>query len=458
MRVRKIPVVLALATWAFAQGAGPAAAATSLPALSADAAGPLFSEGRMKPGSPVERCLRLTWTGATGTTLGLSARVTGELAPYLLATVEPGHGGGEGDCTDFSPTGAGWSGTLGDLTAEHDSPATQVPLVPLTADSGVTTVRIVVDVADDNRAQALQATGSLAFSLVTMPDPAPEPTPEPTSAPTPEPTPEPTSDPGPAPTPDPTDEPTRPPTPEPTRTPAPAPSPSPRPTAAPSPAPTAPAPTDAPTPRPTPGPAPVPTPGPAPVPAPEPTAAPGGVVAPPADPGPGEGPADGRPGGGTGDAGDAEDRPGRGGGRPAAQAPGGDTTDPDATDPDATDPDATDGDDDGAAAGGRDGRGDRATVVVPLVPGAASGTDAGGVGTWFGGVVGDLIDTAAPSATAVARAVGWTFWTLPVIILFLLVQNRIDRRDPKLADAPSEAVPGLGFDDGYGALPAPGRL
>lgn len=35
---------------------------------------------------------------------------------------------------------------------------------------------------------------------------------------------------------------------------------------------------------------------------------------------------------------------------------------------------------------------------------------------------------------------------LLVVGLFLLAQNRIDRRDPKLADAPLEAEPELAFE------------
>jgi hypothetical protein len=48
-----------------------------------------------------------------------------------------------------------------------------------------------------------------------------------------------------------------------------------------------------------------------------------------------------------------------------------------------------------------------------------------------------------PVAEGAALGLG----TLPFIILFLLIQDRIDRGDPKLAKAPSYAEPDLGFGD-----------
>lgn len=44
---------------------------------------------------------------------------------------------------------------------------------------------------------------------------------------------------------------------------------------------------------------------------------------------------------------------------------------------------------------------------------------------------------------------------LVVVVLFLLVQNRIDRRDPKLASAPLEAEPELDFGPVWKAGGAP---
>ncbi len=50
---------------------------------------------------------------------------------------------------------------------------------------------------------------------------------------------------------------------------------------------------------------------------------------------------------------------------------------------------------------------------------------------------------AAPVVKGAALGLG----TLPFVGVFLLVQDRIDRRDPKLAKAPSYADPDLGFSD-----------
>lgn len=49
----------------------------------------------------------------------------------------------------------------------------------------------------------------------------------------------------------------------------------------------------------------------------------------------------------------------------------------------------------------------------------------------------------------VARGEGVTFWTIPLLVVFLFVQNRVDARDPKLADSPTHAAPSLPFDEGY---------
>lgn len=99
-------------------------------------------------------------------------------------------------------------------------------------------------------------------------------------------------------------------------------------------------------------------------------------------------------------------------------------------------------------------------VTVPMSPDDPSTPAPGGV---FAPVVEAL--TAAREAVAeaitaagetiteasgpVASGLRWTFWSLPPLLLFLLVQNRIDRRDPKLAHAPAAALPTLPFDDGY---------
>ncbi len=58
-------------------------------------------------------------------------------------------------------------------------------------------------------------------------------------------------------------------------------------------------------------------------------------------------------------------------------------------------------------------------------------------------------DVVQESAAPVAKGVAWSAGTLPVLLLFLALQNKIDGRDPKLAQAPVFADPNLPFDDTY---------
>lgn len=344
MRAWTTSAAAVLAAAVTSVAAATAAVATTAPALSTDATGPLFSAGLLAPGNPLERCLLVSWSGAAGAVLGISADVEGSLAQYLDVTVQTGTGGGYAGCGEFTAAGAGWQGTLAELGAARDAVAGQVPLTQVPDASGSTTVRITMVVRDDNRAQSLSATGLVRFALAGG---SPTPT-GPTSEPTSEPTAEPSSEPGP----DPDEEPSPDAQADPTATP-----------------------------RAVTGASGTPTP-----------------VAPTAD---------------------------------ASPAPDASATPlvPDTDPSDAPRPEST------------------ASVDVPLLPGPPAG---GADGSWLPESVQQFIETAGVAATSVARAVGWSFWTGPVIVLFLLVQNRIDARDPKLAEAPAEAVPGLLFDDVHG--------
>jgi hypothetical protein len=58
--------------------------------------------------------------------------------------------------------------------------------------------------------------------------------------------------------------------------------------------------------------------------------------------------------------------------------------------------------------------------------------------------VADFVERAAPAVIKGARL---PLGLLLIALLFLLIQHEIDRRDPKLALAPSYADPDLAFDD-----------
>lgn len=337
MRAWAPPAVVVLAVALSVPVATPAAASTALPALASDAAGPLFTAGLLEPGVLLERCLRLSWSGADGTTLGVSAAVAGDLAPYLDVTVQAGRGGGYDGCGDFVGTAPAWAGDLATLSGDHGAPERQAPLLPVPTAEGSATVRITMTVRDDNRSQARRAVGDLVFGLV----PTPVATVPPPDAETP-----------------------------------------------------------------------------------------GDTGAPP----------------------DPDDGPSRAPGAAATDAPDGRASagTPTAAPTPADDPTSTPAPDEQVPAGPAPQDDDGTTVTVPLSPGAPPASPAGPAGAGLVAAVQRLLETTGVAAGAVTRAVGWTFWSAPMVLLFLLVQNRIDARDPKLAEAPAQAVPGLAFDETYG--------
>ena len=236
--------------------------------------------------------------------------------------------------------------------------------------------------------------------VVSNPGPTPTPTPTPSPTPTPDPTPDPT--PSPTPTPDPTPSPTPDPTPSPTPTPDPTPIPTPSPTPDPTPSPT-PDPTPSPTPDPTPSP--TPTPNPTSTPTPDPTAAPAATPdptpAPDASPSPTEEP----------------------GPSPTPEPPPAPTAAP-------------------ASASPVPAPGPVETPAPPSSPAATTvEPDAGNVLSAVLGAVGERVRTTVKPAVVAAIASTFTFpLALAIlVVLYLLVQARLDGRDPKLRYAPGSA-------------------
>jgi hypothetical protein len=77
------------------------------------------------------------------------------------------------------------------------------------------------------------------------------------------------------------------------------------------------------------------------------------------------------------------------------------------------------------------------------------------VASWTTRTLAPVARVAAPAAKGASYGLG----TLPLLFLFLLVQDRIDRRDPKLAKAPTYADPDLTFtSEPRGPLRPPGQL
>ncbi|RZS79447.1 hypothetical protein EV189_3801 [Motilibacter rhizosphaerae] len=423
-RARAARLLAALACTALAGLVAAAPARAQDPTVSTDATGPLVQATAMAPGAPQSACVRVSWTGATDAALVPSATASGPLADYLDLRVERGSGGAYGDCTGFSGTTV-FTGTLAEYALLPRTSASSIA-VGVRGD-GTTTYRLTVSVEGDDRAQGASATASFAWSLLDVDAPvAPVPPPPVPSA---------------APTPAPVGPPSPTPTPARTRTPSPAPSP-------------------ARTPSPRATPASTPTPGEDPSPS---SSASGGSG------GPGDGGA-----GGPGDAprdsgGGSGSDPGSGSDAGAGSTGGGVSG--------------------GAASGGRAPRTGsaptrpRATTTVPLTGSPDAGPSGPGqlltdVGSALGraalaplrpfakplkavsaplralvsplrGLLPSDLSTIAPAlsdaSTTVARHSGFPSALLVVVLAFLGLQDRIDRRDPKLAAAPLYSDPHLPF-------------
>lgn len=90
------------------------------------------------------------------------------------------------------------------------------------------------------------------------------------------------------------------------------------------------------------------------------------------------------------------------------------------------------------------------SLVIPLTRAAGEEEPAApGPFDWLRELLAAAADLLRRSTHPVAEGLWWASWSLPLLLLFLLVQNRIDSRDPKLAEAPAHHTPLLAFDESY---------
>ncbi len=385
----------------------PAAEIAAVP-LFDDAGGQAMFTGQMlTPGIPVSRCITVT-AAESGTVTLAATDLTGLLVDDLTVTVDRGSGGSFGDCAAFTG-GQIFSGTLRSLAngvATGWNPA-------LERESAF---RITVELPAGAPPAAGKNAGADFVWRLELPDPAPAtagpgaptggpmpttPAPRPTSAPPSVPAPAPSS----------------------AAPPAPTLAPSATPSSAPSKTPTL-----APTRKPTAAPTTKPTRAPISLPVPDPV--------PPADgPDPGAPDAPGGPDTGSSSPGDPEspgsDSPGSGGpgsGGPGSDTPGSDTSGGTPPVPSAPGP--------SAGAGPGPAPGPSPSGVPAAVPGKPGGSgseeDRGAVAE----VVAEVAETVALVAAEARKHPTVPVALVAVLALFLVLQNRADHRDPKLALAP----------------------
>jgi predicted ribosomally synthesized peptide with SipW-like signal peptide len=136
-----------------------------------DAEAAMFSVASMRPGVPVSRCIKVTYTGSLSTGVKLYGTSTGALASYLTLSVTRGDvsSGAFGDCTNFTPDAASYGLGPGVLYS-GTMPSFPNALGSAIADPNATWAqneahfyRFTVDVADDNNAEGKNATAAFTW-------------------------------------------------------------------------------------------------------------------------------------------------------------------------------------------------------------------------------------------------------------------------------------------------------
>lgn len=157
--------------------ASPAAAAPP-PELRTDSGGvPVLSGGDLAPGGFLENCVVLTYSNLVGSRngIGMYGLPSGNgLANYLDFRVEVGNGGVFGDCSGFSGAKV-FNGTLALFGQSHPAPASQLLLATVADPNGQLTVRMRLRLRDDNRAQGRTSAAVLAWTVGEVADAPPIP-------------------------------------------------------------------------------------------------------------------------------------------------------------------------------------------------------------------------------------------------------------------------------------------
>ena len=124
----------------------------------------LANDGTLTGGQVVEKCIVVTYVGATvPANVKLYATATGALNGYLNLVVDIGTGGSGGNCTGFSATTAGiYSGTVSGFAAAATNFSTGVGVWAPASVNATRTYRFAVTVQNTPAAQ--NATSSAVFT------------------------------------------------------------------------------------------------------------------------------------------------------------------------------------------------------------------------------------------------------------------------------------------------------
>lgn len=117
---------------------------------------------RMAPGRAVEECITITYDGTVlPVEVTLAARIDGDIASYVLATIERGAGGEYGSCAGFEPDERVFAGRLADLGEGT------VPLLLVRNEGESVSFRFRFELADES--DAAGRSGSVDFVWEAVP-------------------------------------------------------------------------------------------------------------------------------------------------------------------------------------------------------------------------------------------------------------------------------------------------
>lgn len=127
------------------------------------------NEQGLAPGTPVERCITVTYAGTIDPrpVRMYSASISGALAPYLNLTVQvgPSIGAGSGSCAGFSASGTVYSGTLSGFAAAHPDFDSGVTAWDPAGAGEARTFRFQLEVQDDPAASGQSATFGFTWEV-----------------------------------------------------------------------------------------------------------------------------------------------------------------------------------------------------------------------------------------------------------------------------------------------------
>lgn len=130
-----------------------------------DGGHPLFNAGNLKPGSRMQDCVTVTYTGtAPNAVLSLAVAATGALAPHLATVVERGAGGKFQNCSGFRDGQQVFTGSLADLAAQAGPDNPRGIAVGQVVRDEATTFRFSFVVSDEGVAQGATAGADFLWS------------------------------------------------------------------------------------------------------------------------------------------------------------------------------------------------------------------------------------------------------------------------------------------------------